>query len=62
MCGICGEIRFDGYTANVPATVAMTHALQPRGPDGDGLWHDGTAAFGHRGLADDPGAQLMVGG
>jgi asparagine synthase (glutamine-hydrolysing) len=62
MCGICGEIRFDGYTANVPATVAMTHELAPRGPDGEGHRRDGPVAVGHRGLADDPGAQLMVGG
>jgi asparagine synthase (glutamine-hydrolysing) len=63
MCGICGEIRFDGCAANVPATVAMTRALVPRGPDGEGLWHDGPVAFGHRRLAiidvSDTGAQPM---
>jgi asparagine synthase (glutamine-hydrolysing) len=41
MCGICGEIRFDGCVPNVPATVAMTRALAPRGPDGEGLLHLG---------------------
>ncbi|WP_029112309.1 N-acetylglutaminylglutamine amidotransferase [Mycobacterium sp. URHB0044] len=64
MCGICGEIRFDGCTADVPATVAMTAAMASRGPDGEGLWHDGPVAFGHRRLAiidvSDTGAQPMV--
>jgi asparagine synthase (glutamine-hydrolysing) len=63
MCGICGEIRFDGCAAKVPAIVAMTHALAPRGPDGEGLWHDGPVAFGQRRLAiidvSDAGAQPM---
>jgi asparagine synthase (glutamine-hydrolysing) len=63
MCGICGEIRFDGRTAEPSTTVAMTRALVPRGPDGRGLWHDGPVAFGHRRLAiidvSDAGAQPM---
>jgi asparagine synthase (glutamine-hydrolysing) len=64
MCGICGEIRFDGRAANLPATVAMTCMLVRRGPDGEGLWHDGPVAFGHRRLAiidvSDNGANLGV--
>jgi asparagine synthetase B (glutamine-hydrolysing) len=35
MCGICGEIRFDGQVPDVSATIAMTRALAPRGPDGE---------------------------
>src|SRR4051812_42650459 len=66
MCGICGEIRFDGEPSGLPATTAMTRALTPRGPDGEGLWHDQRASFGHRRLAvidvSDAGAQPMTDG
>jgi asparagine synthase (glutamine-hydrolysing) len=30
MCGICGEIRFNGRVLDVSATTAMTRALAPR--------------------------------
>ncbi len=43
----------------------MTGALGHRGPDGEGMWAEGCAAFGHRRLAIiDPatGAQPMVSG
>jgi asparagine synthase (glutamine-hydrolysing) len=64
MCGICGEIRFDGRDPDLPATAAMTRALASRGPDGEGQWHDGAVAVGHRRLAiidvSDAGAQPMT--
>ncbi len=51
MCGISGELRFDGRPAG-PALVAdMTQRLASRGPDGSGLWASGPAALGHRRLA-----------
>jgi len=50
MCGICGELRFDGTPADVAAVSRMTSAMEPRGPDGVGTWSQGPVAFGHRRL------------
>ncbi|WP_420392549.1 N-acetylglutaminylglutamine amidotransferase [Acuticoccus sp.] len=50
MCGICGEVRFDGAQASVPAVVTMAEAMAPRGPDGAGLLARDAFAFGHRRL------------
>ncbi len=50
MCGICGEVRFDGAAADVRAVAAMGDALAPRGPDGSGIVARGSVAFGHRRL------------
>ncbi len=50
MCGIAGEIRFDGRFADADAVSRMTEALSPRGPDGSGLVAQGAVAFGHRRL------------
>ncbi|MDY0913563.1 N-acetylglutaminylglutamine amidotransferase [Rathayibacter festucae] len=64
MCGIAGEIRFDGARADVGAVDRMTGCLVHRGPDGDGLWAAGRVALGHRRLAiidlSAAGAQPMV--
>ena len=35
MCGICGEIRFDGRSADVAAVARMTDAMESRGPDSE---------------------------
>ena len=51
MCGIGGEFRFDGRTADVAATARMTDRMADRGPDGNGLWASGPVAFGHRRLS-----------
>ena len=51
MCGIAGEIRFDGRRPAVEAVAAITERLASRGPDGAGLWSSGAAALGHRRLA-----------
>ena len=51
MCGICGELRFDGADADLAAIERMTAALIPRGPDHGGSWSDGSLGFGHRRLA-----------
>jgi len=64
MCGICGEITFDGTRADVAAVDRMTDVMTPRGPDGSGVWAQGRVAFGHRRLTivdlSACGAQPMV--
>jgi asparagine synthase (glutamine-hydrolysing) len=51
MCGISGELRFDGAPADVDAVGRMSELLAPRGPDGQGIWSSGSVALGHRRLA-----------
>ncbi len=51
MCGICGEIRFDGAPADLGAIHRMMSALERRGPDHGGSWSDGQLGLGHRRLA-----------
>ncbi|MEW6352690.1 MAG: N-acetylglutaminylglutamine amidotransferase [Pseudomonadota bacterium] len=51
MCGISGELRFNGQTPDQDAVARMTAALARRGPDGAGGYRDGALAFGHRRLA-----------
>ncbi len=51
MCGICGELRFDGRPADLQAVARMTDRLQPRGPDHGGSYSDDGLAFGHRRLS-----------
>ncbi|HEX9701983.1 MAG TPA: N-acetylglutaminylglutamine amidotransferase, partial [Rhodospirillales bacterium] len=51
MCGICGEIRFDGGAASTAAVQAMTDAMRRRGPDAGGVHAQGRAALGHRRLS-----------
>jgi asparagine synthase (glutamine-hydrolysing) len=64
MCGIAGELRLDGSSADVGAVERMTDALAPRGPDGSGIWASGRVALGHRRLAiidlSNTGQQPMV--
>ncbi|GAA3833924.1 N-acetylglutaminylglutamine amidotransferase [Sphaerisporangium flaviroseum] len=64
MCGLSGEIRFDGRTADVGAIERMSAAMAARGPDGTGLWALGPVGLGHRRLRiidlSDRGAQPMV--
>ncbi|MEV4350751.1 N-acetylglutaminylglutamine amidotransferase [Actinoplanes sp. NPDC049596] len=50
MCGIAGEIRYDSRAADHEAVRRMLPCLESRGPDGEGLWHRGPVAFGHRRL------------
>jgi asparagine synthase (glutamine-hydrolysing) len=51
MCGICGELRFDGQTPDRAVLGRMADALARRGPDGSGAWFEGPVALGHRRLA-----------
>ncbi|MER6282071.1 N-acetylglutaminylglutamine amidotransferase [Streptomyces sp900105245] len=64
MCGLSGEIRFDGERPDMAALERMTDRLAPRGPDGRGLWSQGPVALGHRRLKiidlSESGAQPMA--
>ncbi|GAA1013080.1 asparagine synthase [Streptomyces sp. F-3] len=64
MCGLSGEIRFDGSRPDLAGVERMTDRLAPRGPDGRGLWSQGPVALGHRRLKiidlSDSGAQPMA--
>ncbi|RVW08539.1 N-acetylglutaminylglutamine amidotransferase [Prescottella agglutinans] len=50
MCGICGEVRFDGTTPDVAAVARMTDMMVTRGPDSAGAYARQSVAFGHRRL------------
>jgi asparagine synthase (glutamine-hydrolysing) len=50
MCGICGEVAFDGSPASANSLQAMSDALAPRGPDGSGILVRGPVGLGHRRL------------
>jgi asparagine synthase (glutamine-hydrolysing) len=64
MCGICGELRFDGSPPDVAAIGRMNDAMAPRGPDGTGVYAQGAVALGHRRLSiidlSARGSQPMV--
>ena len=51
MCGICGELRFDGQAPLRETLEAMTGKLARRGPDASGHYFSGPLALGHRRLA-----------
>ncbi len=50
MCGICGEIRFDGDAARIGAVETMMSEMGARGPDASGVSAYGRVALGHRRL------------
>ena len=50
MCGICGELTFNGDTAG-RCISAMTERMHPRGPDAGGAFMQNRVAFGHRRLS-----------
>ncbi len=50
MCGIAGEIRFDGISPDLDGLTRMTQSLSPRGPDGEGIVQYNAIACGHRRL------------
>jgi len=64
MCGIAGEIRFDGAHPDLGRLQALATSFQRRGPDGAGLHASGASAFAHRRLKiidlSDKAAQPMV--
>ena len=64
MCGICGELRFDGQAPDETALKSMIDKLARRGPDAGGRYLSGPVALGHRRLAvidlSERSAQPMV--
>ena len=51
MCGITGYFNFDGRPAKQTTIKEMTKMLNHRGPDGSGVYLDGSIAFGHTRLS-----------
>jgi len=51
MCGLCGDIRFDGSTPDLTTIQTMAKTLAPRGPDAAGFFAQGSVALGHRRLS-----------
>lgn len=51
MCGICGELRFDGSPCDIAIINRMSEKIARRGPDHEATFSDGPLAFGHRRLA-----------
>lgn len=51
MCGICGEIYWNGVVASEQRLAPMLTALEKRGPDDSGVWIQNQIGLGHRRLA-----------
>jgi asparagine synthase (glutamine-hydrolysing) len=51
MCGIAGYVSAPGNVANPFLIKEMCDRIRHRGPDGEGSFHDGPAALGHRRLS-----------
>src|SRR5690554_1647145 len=47
MCGIAGEVRFDGNQASEKTIRSMLDDLKSRGPDGQGMFSQNQTVFGH---------------
>ena len=64
MCGIAGEVKFDGSRPDPAVIERMKDALRRRGPDAEGTFLEGAVALGHRRLSiidlSDRAAQPMV--
>jgi asparagine synthase (glutamine-hydrolysing) len=50
VCGICGELGFNGRTASAGTVESMMEVLAPRGPDSMGVFWQRETALGHRRL------------
>ncbi len=66
MCGICGDLRFNGVPAAAQSMRPMLDKLARRGPDDEGIWAQGSVAFGQRRLSiidlSSAGHQPMLNG
>ncbi len=51
MCGFVGIRRLDGAPVDEHLLAAAAARLAHRGPDGEGIWIDGSIGFAHRRLA-----------
>ena len=50
MCGICGELNFNGSYASAENVKSMMDVLASRGPDAMGMFLQGNVSLGHRRL------------
>lgn len=64
MCGIAGIVKRNGEPADRDRLVEMSAKIAHRGPDGEGIWMNGSVGLAHRRLAivdlSESGAQPMV--
>ena len=64
MCGICGQLRFDGDTPSSESLDNMMNKLARRGPDSNGKWLEDKIGFGHQRLSiidlSSSGSQPMI--
>ena len=64
MCGICGQLRFDGAGVKTDTLSVMMAKIARRGPDSNGQWVKDDVGFGHQRLSvidlSSYGAQPMV--
>jgi asparagine synthase (glutamine-hydrolysing) len=51
VCGLTGELRFDGRPVELDALQRSCAVLSCRGPDGAGAWAQGPVGLGHRRLS-----------
>ncbi|RIK31440.1 MAG: asparagine synthase (glutamine-hydrolyzing) [Anaerolineae bacterium] len=51
MCGICGIYFLDRRPVSTAIVEKMSEQLKLRGPDGEGVWVDGSVGLGHKRLA-----------
>jgi len=52
MCGICGKVYFDPQRVVIHEELErMSRTLAHRGPDGEGVWTNGSVGLAHRRLA-----------
>ncbi|WP_019555801.1 N-acetylglutaminylglutamine amidotransferase [Thiomicrorhabdus arctica] len=63
MCGICGEIYWNGQRADISRLKPMLEQMVKRGPDDEGVWIRDQVGLGHRRLSiidlSDAGHQPM---
>ncbi len=50
MCGLAGELRWDGARTDAAVLDRMTYPRAHRGSDGEGLWSRDPLGSGHRRL------------
>ncbi len=64
MCGICGEVYWNGHSADQARLQPMLKAMENRGPDDSGIWVNQQVGLGHKRLAiidlSDAGHQPML--
>ena len=64
MCGICGEVYWNGKNSSAERLDRMLQQMEKRGPDDHGLWQDQQVGLGHRRLSiidlSDAGHQPMI--